>query len=80
MAILGALFGIVSEVLALALNSSPPSLSGQLVYLSDQYAAANDAQRLALSTAAKGFLAGANTVASAGVFTALASCSFPWEC
>jgi hypothetical protein len=72
LALLGALFGIVSEILALALNSSPPSLSGQLVYLGNQYAAAaTDAQRLALSTAAEGFLAGANAVASAGILTAL---------
>ena len=72
LAALGALFGIVSEVLALALNSSPPSLSGQLVYLSGQYAAAStEAQRLALSTAAEGFIASANAVASAGILTAV---------
>jgi hypothetical protein len=72
LAAVGALFGIVSEALALALNSSPPSLNGQLVYLSDQYAAAaTDAQRLALSSAAEGFIAGANAVASAGILTAL---------
>jgi len=71
-AVLGALFGIVSEILALALNSSPPSLSGQLVFLSSQYAsAATEAQRLALSTAAEGFIASANAVSSAGVMTAL---------
>jgi hypothetical protein len=69
---LGALFGIVSEILALALNSSPPSLNGQLVYLSSQYAAAaTEAQCLALSTAAEGFIASANAVASAGIVTAL---------
>ena len=72
LAAVGALFGIVSEVLALALNSSPPSLNGELVYLSGQYAAAaTDAQRQALSTAAEGFVAGANAVASAGIMTAL---------
>jgi hypothetical protein len=69
----GALIGIVSEVLALALNSSPPSLNGTLVYLSDQYAAAaSEAQRLALATAAEGSIASANAVASAGILTALA--------
>lgn len=72
LAAIGALFGIVSEVLALALNSSPPSLNGELVYLSGQYAAAaTDAQRQALSTAAESFVAGANAVASAGILTAL---------
>jgi hypothetical protein len=72
LAAIGALFGIVSEVLALALNSSPPSLNGELVYLSGQYtSAATDAQRLALSTAAESLVAGANTVASAGILTAL---------
>ena len=72
LAALGALFGIVSEILALALNSSPPSLSGQLVFLSSQYAsAATEAQRLALSTAAEGFIASANAVSSAGILTAL---------
>jgi hypothetical protein len=72
LASIGALLGCVSEVLALALNASPPSLNGPLVYLSDQYAAAaTEAQRLALSTAAEGFIAGANAVASAGILTAL---------
>jgi hypothetical protein len=72
LASLGALFGIVSEVLALALNASPPSLSGQLLYLSGQYAAATtDAGRLALATAAEGFIANANAVSSPGILTAL---------
>jgi hypothetical protein len=72
LAAIGALIGIVSEVLALALNASPPSLNGGLVYLSDAYAAAaSEAQRLALSTAAEGFIAGANAVSSAGILTAL---------
>jgi hypothetical protein len=72
LAALGCLFGVVSEILALALNSSPPSLSGELVYLSGQYASAStEAQRLALSSAAEGFLASANAVASAGILTAV---------
>jgi hypothetical protein len=72
LAAIGALVGIVSEVLALALNASPPSLSGSLVYLSNQYAAAaTAAQRLSLSTAAEGFIASANAVSSAGILTAL---------
>ena len=72
LAAIGALFGIVSEILALALNSSPPSLNGELVYLSGQYAAAaTDAQRVALATAAEGFLASANAVSAPGILTAL---------
>jgi hypothetical protein len=72
LAAIGALFGIISEILALGLNSSPPSLNGELVYLSGQYAAAaTDVQRLALSTAAEGFIATANAVSSVGVLTAL---------
>jgi hypothetical protein len=72
LALIGALIGIVSEVLALALNASPPSLNGSLVYLGDQFAAAaTEAQRLALSTAAEGFIASANAVSSPGILTAL---------
>jgi hypothetical protein len=69
---LGALAAIVSEILALAMGSSPQSLSSGLVYLSDQYtAAAGEPQRAALSSAAEGFLATANAVGPAGVLTAL---------
>lgn len=71
-AALGGLIGIVSEIVALALNASPQSLSGPLVYLSDQYATAGAAQRAALSSAAEGYLASANAVSSAGILTALA--------
>jgi hypothetical protein len=72
LAALGGLMGIVSEVLALALGSSPQSLSGGLIYLSDQYVAATvEAQRSALSAAAESFLANANAVSSAGILTAL---------
>jgi hypothetical protein len=69
----GALFGIVSETLGLAVNASPPSLHGGLIHLSGLYAAAaTDAQRLALSTAAEGFMATANAVNAIGILTALA--------
>jgi hypothetical protein len=72
LAALGGLVGIVSEVLALALGSSPQSLSGGLVYLSDQYMATSvESQRVALATAAEGFLANANAVSPVGVLTAL---------
>jgi hypothetical protein len=71
-AALGALVGIVSEVIALAYNSSPPSLNGGLVYLSDHYVAATTAaQRAALATAAESLVAVSNAVNAAGILTAL---------
>jgi hypothetical protein len=71
-AVLGAVIGIASETMALAYNSSPPSLNGGLLYLSDQYAAATaEAQRASLATAAEGLIAVSNTVAAAGILTAL---------
>ena len=71
LAALGGLVGIVSEIVALALGSSPQSLNGGLVYLSDQYATAAETQRVALASAAEGFLATANAVSSPGILTAL---------
>ena len=70
LAAIGALVGIGSEIIALALGSSPPSLSGGLVYLSDQYAGAVGAQRAALEAGAEGLIAAANAVSAAGILTA----------
>lgn len=72
-AAIGALLGIASEVAALAYNSSPQSLNGGLVYLSDQYmAAATAAQHTAFATAAEGLIAVTNNaVAGAGILTAV---------
>jgi hypothetical protein len=71
-AAIGALLGIASEVAALAYNSSPQSLNGGLVYLSDQYMAAiTAAQRLTFATAAEGLIAVTNAVSAAGVLTAI---------
>jgi len=71
LAAIGALLGISSEVIALAVGSSPQSLHGGLVLLSDQFAAAGtEAQRLAFSTAAEGLTASTNAVSWAGVLTA----------
>jgi hypothetical protein len=71
-AALGALIGISSEIVALAYNSSPPSLHVGLVYLSDQYVlATTDAQRIALAIAAETLIAVSNTVNPAGILTAL---------
>jgi|SRR5215211_2240228 len=69
-AALGAVVGIASEITALAYNSSPPSLNGGLLYLSDQYAAATSAsQRSALAT--EGLMAVSNAVNAAGIMTAI---------
>ncbi len=71
-AALGALVGIASEVIALAYNSSPPSLNTGLLYLSDQYVAATTvAQRAAFATAAEGLIAVSNAVNAAGILTAI---------
>jgi Domain of unknown function (DUF4386) len=71
-AALGALLGIASEIAALAYNSSPQSLSGGLLSLSDQYVAATTAaQHTAVATAAEGLIAMANGVAAAGILTAI---------
>jgi Domain of unknown function (DUF4386) len=71
-AAIGAIIAIASEVIALALNDSPPSLNGGLVYLSDQYMTATTAaQHVALATAAESLIAVTNAVASCGILTAL---------
>jgi hypothetical protein len=71
-AAIGALVAIASEIAALAFSSSPQSLNGGLVYLSDQYMAATTAvQRIAFATAAEGLIAVTNAVAAAGILTAL---------
>jgi hypothetical protein len=72
-AALGALVGIASETIALAYNSSPPSLHTGLIYLSDRYVATADvAQRASLATAAESLMAVSNAVNTAGILTALA--------
>src|SRR6266516_287854 len=59
---------VFTMVVGLALNSSPPSLNGCLIYLSDQYVAATTAaQRVAFATAAEGHIAVTNAVNSAGI-------------
>jgi Domain of unknown function (DUF4386) len=71
-AAIGALVAIASEVIALAYNSSPPSLNVGLVYLSHHYVAATTvAQRAAFATAAEGLIAVSNGVNAAGILTAL---------
>lgn len=71
MAAIGGLFGGASEIIALALGSSPQSLHGGLVVLSDAYGtAATDAQRTSLTTAADALIAATNAVSWAGILTA----------
>jgi len=71
-AALGAIVGVASEVIALAYNSSPPSLNTGLLYLSDQYVAATTAaQRAAFATGAEGLIAVSNAVNAAGILTAM---------
>jgi hypothetical protein len=72
LALLGAVVGVVSETIALALGSSPPSLNGGLLLLSGRYAAtADQAARASLASAAEALAAYANAVSAAGILTAL---------
>lgn len=71
-AAIGGLFGIVSESVALAVGSSPQSLHGGVVVLSDAYVAAvSDNERAGLVSAAEALIATANGMPWAGVLTAL---------
>ena len=73
MAAVGALLGVVSETIALALGSSPQSLHGGLVVLSDAYRAAATADdRAGLASAADALVAATNAVSWAGILTAAA--------
>jgi hypothetical protein len=68
LAAIGALIGIASQIIGLAFNSSPPSLNGALVILSDQYTAAiNAVQRAAFATSAESLIAATNVVNASGI-------------
>lgn len=71
LATLGAVIGVGSELIALALGSSPPSLNAGLMVLSGRYAQAGEAMRPSLASAAEALMAYANAVSSAGILTAL---------
>ena len=71
LALIGAVIGVGSELIALALGSSPPSLNGGLVLLSAQYQAASEVLRPSLAAAAEALAAYANAVSAAGMLTAL---------
>lgn len=73
LAMIGALLGVVSETVALALGSSPQSLHGGLVVLSDAYLSAATAEdRARLGSAADALVAATNAVSWAGILTAAA--------
>ena len=72
-AAIGGLFGVASEVIALALGSSPQSLHGGLVVLSSAYQdAGSAAERASLTSAAEALIAATNAVSWAGILTAAA--------
>lgn len=72
-AAVGGLLGVASEVIALSLGSSPQSLHGGLVVLSDQYAATGSTlTRTGLASAADALIAATNAVSWAGILTAAA--------
>lgn len=71
-ALIGGLLGVSSEVIALALGSSPQSLHGGLVVLSDAFTSAgDDATRGHLIGAAEALIAATNAVSWAGILTAV---------
>lgn len=73
LAAVGGLIGVVSETIALSLGSSPESLHGGLVVLSNTYAnTPSDAERATLSAAADALIAATNAVSWAGILTAAA--------
>ncbi|MGB3955585.1 MAG: hypothetical protein WBL05_09975 [Brooklawnia sp.] len=72
-ALIGGVLGIASETIALALGSSPQSLHGGLVLLSEAYATAGtDADRAGLVSAADALIAATNAVSWGGILTAAA--------
>ena len=72
-AVVGGLLGIASEIIALALGSSPQSLHSGLVVLSDaSIAVGTNAERAGLVAAAEALIAATNAVSWAGILTAAA--------
>lgn len=71
LALVGGLFGVGSEITALAVGSSPQSLNGGLVVLSGAYRSASTAEeRAGLASAADAIVATTNAMPWAGVLTA----------
>jgi hypothetical protein len=71
LALLGTVVGVGSELIALGLGSSPPSLNMGLLSLSGQYQVADEALKPSLASAASALAAYANAVSAAGILTAL---------
>lgn len=70
-ALVGGLFGVGSEITALAVGSSPQSLNGGLLVLSDAYRSASTTEeRAGLASAADAIIATTNAMPWAGVLTA----------
>lgn len=73
LALVGGLFGVGSEITALAVGSSPQSLNGGLLVLSNAYQSASTAQgRAELASSADAVVATTNAMPWAGVLTAAA--------
>lgn len=73
LAAIGGLLGAGSEIVALAVGSSPPSLHGGLISLSDAYNAAPSlAERERVLAAAEALIASTNAMPWAGILTAAA--------
>ena len=71
LALVGGVFGVGSEITALAVGSSPQSLNGGLVLLSDAYQSASTTQqRDRLASAADAIVATTNAMPWAGILTA----------
>lgn len=71
LALLGSAMGVGSELIALGLGSSPPSLNFGLLALAGRYPGADAAMRLALAQAAETLATYANALSFAGIMTAL---------
>ena len=68
LAAIGALIAIASQAIGLAYNSSPQSLNGALIILSNQYTEATTAiQKAAYAAAAESLVAMANAVSASGI-------------
>jgi hypothetical protein len=78
LALVGGLFGVGSEIVALAVGSSPQSLHGGIVSLSDAYVATPDAERDSLVAAADALVAIANSMPWAGILTAAGILVLSW--
>jgi len=81
LALVGGLFGIGSEITALAVGSSPQSLNGGLVVLSGAYRSASTAEeRAGLASAADAIVATTNAMPWPASSPLRESSCSPWPC